>query len=111
MHKDRQVFALDWGKVSNLEMIDIPRIWNQAKPRDRVSDNLVYHDLDKLCPQAHWGAQQGISNGSGRQEYLQSQLCTRPRPENSLDYRAGPRKDSQQFRLHCGKKVGSSELI
>lgn len=94
--KDR-VFAVGWKKVTTLEMIDIPKTWSQEKPGDRVSNNLLYQDLDKLCLWAHWGTQQGLSNGSGKKEYLQSELCTRPRSENSLDYGAGYRKDSQQF--------------
>ena len=77
------------GKVSSFEMIDISRLWNQ--PRDRASDNLVYHDLDKVGPKVPLGAQQGTLNESGRQEYVQSQYYVKPRPENPLDYKAGCR--------------------
>ena len=94
--KDR-VFGVGWRKVTTLEMIDIPKTWSQEKPGDRVSNDLLYHDLDKLCLWAHWGTQQGLSSGSGKKEYLQSELCTRPRSENSLDYGAGRRKGGQQF--------------
>ena len=63
MHTDRQVFALGWEKSSNVEIINIPRIWNQVKPRDKASNNLVFHDLEKLCPRVHQGAHRGTSNG------------------------------------------------
>ena len=63
--KDR-VFAVGWKKVTTLEMIDIPKTWSQEKPGDRVSNNLLYQDLDKLCLWAHWGTQQGLTMGVGR---------------------------------------------
>lgn len=91
------MFALSWKKITSLEVIGIPKTWSEETPGDRASNNLLYHDLDKLCLWAHWGTQQGLSNGSGRKGYLQSELCTRPRSETLLDYGAGHRKDSQQF--------------
>ena len=92
-----RVFALGWKKITSLEVIGTPKTWSEEKPGDRASNNPLYHDLDKLCLWAHWVTQQGLSNGSGRKEYLQSELCARPRSETLLDYGAGHRKDSQQF--------------
>lgn len=74
------------------------------QPRDRASNNLVYHDLGRVCPKVHLGAQQGIISENGRQEYVQSQYYIRPRPENPLDYRAGHRgmglwEESDELRL------------
>ena len=92
-----RVFALGWKKITSLEVIDTPKTWSEEKPGDRASNNPLYHDLDKLCLWAHWVTQQGLSNGSGRKEYLHSELCARPRSETLLDYGAGHRKDSLQF--------------